>query len=199
MKCENCGAKIANDEKNCPECGVPVKSENVPNTILNADPTTSETFIFSEHLLLPSLLRFAAGIILIIIVILSFRDIKFSFMLKDAILSALFFGSLALYLFFSGIAAIIQEKNCFVCITPERVYGKIPKGFFGVKEFDIPLADIILVDKSSRLSLFRFFLFIYDEELKISTKEGETEISAFSRRLISKISKTLTDYIKKYK
>lgn len=199
MKCQNCGAKITNDEKSCPECGVYAKNESVPNAILNADPTTSETFIFSEHLLIPSLLKFAGAIALAVIIALSFRDIKFYFMLEKEIFAALFLGAVAVFLVFRGIAGIIQEKKCFLCITPERIYGKIPTGFLGVKEIDVPLADIILINNSSRLFFFRFFLFIYDEELKIITKEGETEINASSRRMVTKISKTLTNYFKKYK
>lgn len=194
MKCENCGAKITNDEKICPECGNPLKTEPVPEAILNADPATSETFIFSEHLLWPTLLRFIGGIILIIVVVFSFRDIKYSFMLEDAILTALFCGALALYLFFRGVSGLVQEKNCFVCITPERVYGKIPAGLFDAEEIDIPLADIIAVNETHRH--YRLFL---STDLEIVTKQNEIEINASSGELQSKISKSVRKYIKEYK
>lgn len=194
MKCENCGAKITNDEKICPECGNPLKTEPVPEAILNADPATYETFIYSEHLLWPTLLRFIGGIILIIVVVFSFRDIKYSFMLEDAILTALFCGALALYLFFRGVSGLVQEKNCFVCITPERVYGKIPAGLFDAEEIDIPLADIIAVNETHRH--YRLFL---SRDLEIVTKQNEIEINASSGELQSKISKSVRKYIKEYK
>ncbi len=194
MKCENCGAKITNDEKICPECGNPLKTEPVPEAILNADPATSETFIFSEHLLIPTLLRFIGGIIIILVIIFSFRDIKFYFILEKRIMSALICGVLALYLFFRGVSGLVQEKNCFVCITPERVYGKIPTGFFGVKEIDIPLADIISVNET----YLRYRLFS-SRDLKIVTKQNEIEINASSGELLTKIGESLTDYMKKYK
>ncbi len=194
MKCKFCGARSTNNEKNCPECGNPIKNESVPVTIPDADPETSETFIYSKHLLWPTLLRFIGGIILIIVVVFSFRDIKYSFMLEEAILTALFCGGLALYLFFRGISGLIQEKNCFVCITPERIYGKIPTGLFDAEEIDIPLADIVAVNET-----YRSYRFFSSSDLKIVTKQNEIEINASSGDLLTKIGKSLTKYIKKYK
>lgn len=194
MKCNNCGAKITNNEKNCPECGKPLKAEPVPEAILNADPSTYETFLYSEHLLVPTLFRFIGGIILILVIIFSFRDVKYYFVLEKRIVSALFCGGLALYLFFRGVSGLIQERNCFVCITPERVYGKIPAGLFDAEEIDIPLADIIAVNETHQH--YRLYL---STDLKIVTKQNEIEINASSDDLLSKISKSIKKYIKEYK
>lgn len=197
MKSQNYNAKITNDEKNCPESDAPVKNESVPVAIPDADPATSETFIYSEHLLIPSLLRFAGAIYLIVNIASSFKNTEFLFMFERTVLASLIWGAVALFLIFRGISAIIQERKCFLCITPEKIYGKIPSGFFNVKEIDIPTANIIAVNKSNWLGALGIpFFFVY---LKILTKESETEIDASSRTMLIKISKTVLDYIRKYK
>lgn len=194
MKCENCGAKIKKSDEVCPECGKSIKTKPVPEAILNADPATSETFIYSEHLLWPTLLRFIGGTVIILIIIFSIKDIEYYFILRKRIVSALVCGVLALYLLFRGVSGLIQEKNCLLCITPERVYGKIPAGLFGTEEIDIPLADIIAVNETSR-----HYRLSSSTDLKIVTKQNEIEINASSDELLTKIGKSLKEYIKKYK
>lgn len=193
MKCKNCKSALTDIDKICPVCGTPVP-QKAPAPILNADPETSETFIYSEHLFWPTLLRFIGGIIIILIIIFSFRDIQFYFILEKRIMSSLFCGALAIYLFFRGISGLIQEKNCFVCITPERVYGKIPTGLFDAEEINIPLADIVAVNET-----YRSYRLLSSTDLKIVTKQNEIEINASSGEMLTKIGKSITKYIKKYK
>ena len=173
------------------------QTEKNSSPALDANPDTSTTFIFSEHIILPTLLRLACIAFLVLSAVLSFGILNPHLLTANTIIRSSLYFALAGFLLFRAVTAPFQERKCFLCITPEKIRGKIPTGFFGVKEIDIPTADIIAVEKSSLFGIWTVLFFFVS--LKFITKDGETDISASSRLMLIKISKTAIDYIKKYK
>ncbi len=210
MKCLNCGARVRKSEELCPECGAYI-SQNSNSSVLTPQNTPEEIDIetlekaeeevrhidneeyglkieeynFRDYLLFPSIMKIGGGIALIIIVIYSFVENP----LKSEITNILciFFALLAL---FSGIASIIQERNCKLTVNDEKVYGTIPQGFFDTEVIDIKIEDIIGINESG------FYSRNPNPKVHIVTKEKEFVVKGSSSVMLKDFSKTLKNSVK---
>ncbi len=210
MKCKFCGARIKKSDELCPECGafVSKKEASAANKIPEAETNTciekteeavqntyeaaTKTYNFGDYLLWPTILRFGGGIVLALVIIFSF-DIHRFLLKRSSLISTIICIFLVLYLFFKGIVSIIQEKKCTLCITPERVYGSIPSGFFDIEDIDIPIEDIIAVNETGFHSRHS------NPQVHIVTKEKEITVDGSSSSMLADFSKTLKEYVKNCK
>ncbi|MBQ8014844.1 MAG: hypothetical protein IJ264_01505 [Clostridia bacterium] len=209
MKCLNCGARVRKTEEICPECGKYIssekeyiaheiqtekaetnfeKSEKSENAVNNIDGSISEKYDFKDHIILPSLLSIGGGLILLFIVIFSFirNPLK-----SNA--SNIFCFFIAIFAIFNGIVSFVQEKECELNITSDRVYGRIPVGFVNTETIDIKIEDIISVNETG------FFSKYPGAEVQIVTKENEYTIKGSSKTMLLNFSKSLKNKIKNIK
>lgn len=207
MKCLDCGAKIKRDEEICPECGAYIsrdkkasassvqtetKKEITVELLEKAIETTKKTdenkpqkYNFRDYLILPSIIRIGGGILLIIALIISF--IKYPFKNEITTVLCFFFAG---YIIFKGIASLIQERNCVLDVTSEKITGTIPLGFFDTEAVEINIGDIIAVNEkdfhSKRLGA----------EVHIVTKEKEHVVRSSSQTMLLDLSRTVRNFIK---
>lgn len=207
MKCSFCGARVKKSEEICPECGkfIAAKKEHIPapaapsmeeinydalekaeEIVKNLDFSDSqapetETFMFKDYLLLPSVIKSIGGIIVFVVCIFSFADTR-SFVRSSSIAGSALMLIFAFFLIFDTIAAIIREKNCFIEITDEKVCGVIPEGTFGTQGVDIKISDIVAVAKDGFNSKYSH------PKVIIKTKENEFKIRATSQNMLSDLA-----------
>ncbi len=207
MKCSFCGARVKKSEEICPECGkfIAAKKEHIPapaapsmeeinydalekaeEIVKNLDFSDSqapetETFMFKDYLLLPSVIKSIGGIIVFVVCIFSFADTR-SFVRSSSIAGSALMLIFAFFLIFDTVAAIIREKNCFIEITDEKVSGVIPEGTFGTQGVDINISDIVVVAKDGFNSKYSH------PKVIIKTKENEFKIRATSQNMLSDLA-----------
>ncbi len=207
MKCRNCGARVKKSEEICPECGkyiaakkehistpaVPTKEEidydaleKAEEIVKNLDFSDSqapetETFMFKNYLLLPSIIKSIGGIIVFVVCIFSFADAR-SFVRSSSIAGTGFMLIFAFFLIFDTVATIIREKNCFIEVTAEKVSGVIPEGTFGTESIEIRIEDISKVKKKGFHSKYS------NPKVVISTAEKAVEIRGSSQTMLSDLA-----------
>lgn len=215
MKCSFCGARVKKSEEICPECGkfIAAKKEHIPapaapsmeeinydalekaeEIVKNLDFSDSqapetETFMFKDYLLLPSVIKSIGGIIVFVVCIFSFADTR-SFVRSSSIAGSALMLIFAFFLIFDTVAAIIREKNCFIEITDEKVSGVIPEGTFGTQGVDINISDIVAVAKDGFNSKYSH------PKVIIKTKENEFKIRATSQNMLSDLADAVERRIK---
>ncbi len=215
MKCSFCGARVKKSEEICPECGkfIAAKKEHIPapaapsmeeinydalekaeEIVKNLDFSDSqapetETFMFKDYLLLPSVIKSIGGIIVFVVCIFSFADTR-SFVRSSSIAGSALMLIFAFFLIFDTVAAIIREKNCFIEITDEKVCGVIPEGTFGTQGVDINISDIVAVAKDGFNSKYSH------PKVIIKTKENEFKIRATSQNMLSDLADAVEKRIK---
>ncbi len=215
MKCSFCGARVKKSEEICPECGkfIAAKKEHIPapaapsmeeinydalekaeEIVKNLDFSDSqapetETFMFKDYLLLPSVIKSIGGIIVFVVCIFSFADTR-SFVRSSSIAGSALMLIFAFFLIFDTVAAIIREKNCFIEITDEKVSGVIPEGTFGTQGVDIKISDIVAVAKDGFNSKYSH------PKVIIKTKEDEFKIRATSQNMLSDLADAVEKRIK---
>ncbi|MBQ2694073.1 MAG: hypothetical protein IJF57_00835 [Clostridia bacterium] len=207
MKCSFCGARVKKSEEICPECGkfIATKKEHIPTPAVSAkeeidydalekaeeivknldfsdsQAPETETFMFKDYLLLPSVIKSIGGIIVFVVCIFSFADTR-SFVRSSSIAGSALMLIFAFFLIFDTVAAIIREKNCFIEITDEKVSGVIPEGTFGTQGVDINISDIVAVAKDGFNSKYSH------PKVIIKTKENEFKIRATSQNMLSDLA-----------
>lgn len=215
MKCSFCGARVKKSEEICPECGkfIAAKKEHIPTPAVSAkeeidydalekaeeivknldfsdsQAPETETFMFKDYLLLPSVIKSIGGIIVFVVCIFSFADTR-SFVRSSSIAGSALMLIFAFFLIFDTVAAIIREKNCFIEITDEKVSGVIPEGTFGTQGVDINISDIVAVAKDGFNSKYSH------PKVIIKTKENEFKIRATSQNMLSDLADAVERRIK---
>lgn len=210
MKCLNCGARINKSEELCHECGAYISREPKPHILPSQHEDEEKInlevlekaeeavrhidnedfslkineYNFRDYLLFPSLIKLGGGLALIIIVIYSYIKNP----LKNGVINIFcFFG--ALFALFSGIASIIQERNCKLSVNNKKVYGTIPQGFFGTETIDINIEDIIGINETG------FYSRSSDPKVHIVTKEKEITVKGSSQTMLSDLSENLKNIL----
>ncbi len=207
MKCSFCGARVKKSEEICPECGkfIAAKKENISTPAVptkeeidydalekaeeivksldfsDSQAPETETFMFKDYLLLPSIIKSIGGIIVFVVCIFSFADTR-SFVRSSSIAGSAFMLIFAFFLIFDTVAAIIREKNCFIEITDAKVSGVIPEGTFGTQGIDINISDIVAVAKDGFNSKYSH------PKVIIKTKEDEFKIRGTSQNMLSDLA-----------
>lgn len=216
MKCSFCGARVKKSEEICSECGKFIAAEKEHVLISPATPAQkeinydtlekaeeivkildisaseipeTETFMFKDYLLLPSIIKSIGGIIVFVICIFSFADAR-SFVRSSSVAGSAFMLIFAFFLIFDTVSAIIREKNCFVEVTDEKVSGVIPEGTFSTESFDINIEDIVMVEKEGFNSKYSH------PKVIIRTKENEFEIRGTSQTMLSDFADAVERQIK---
>ncbi len=216
MKCRNCGARVKKSEEICPECGKYIAAEKehvlihtapaqeeidydalekAEEIVKNLDISASqapetESFMFKDYLLLPSIIKSIGGIIVFVVCIFSFADTR-NFVCSSSIAGSAFMLIFAFFLLFDTVSAIIREKNCFVEITDEKVSGVIPEGTFGTESIDINIEDIVMVEKDGFNSKYSH------PKVIIKTKENEIKIRGSSTHMLSDLADAVEKRIEK--
>ena len=151
MKCPECGTRIRRGEEVCSECGkyiskeIPQTTEKKEVKIINTE-NRAKTYRYEEHMVLSVCLRIVFGILIIVFFFVYMLTSPRARFTSSAFSSAIMLlgGGFSI---FSAIASIIQERNCFLCIDGEKVHGIIPEGTFETKEFEVPLSEVVYVEK----------------------------------------------------
>ncbi|MBR3781350.1 MAG: zinc ribbon domain-containing protein [Clostridia bacterium] len=212
MKCLNCGARVRKNEELCPECGAYISTdketyvltpqrtpeeeidlealEKAEEEVRNIDSEESglkiEEYNFRDYLILPSFIKIGGGLVLLFAVIFSFVKNPIRYNDFTTIL-CLFFS---LFTIFTGVSSIIQEKDCKLTVTPEKVYGTIPVDFFSTEAIDINIEDIIAVNETGFHSRHP------NPKVHIVTKEKEITVKGSSSIMLKDFSKTLQNKAK---
>ncbi len=214
MKCQNCGARVKKIEEICPECGKYISKDKKPAVLSvqtetkkeisvellekaientekteNTDELTPRKFNFKDYLIFPSIIRIGGGIVLMVASAASFASRPFRYM-TSSVYSLIFCILASLFFILKGIASIIQERNCVLDVTSEKVSGRIPLGFFDTEAIDIDIDSIIAVTErdfhSRRLSA----------EVHIVTKEKEYVVKSSSQDMLLDLSGTVQKFMK---
>lgn len=185
MKCTECGSKIKRGEEVCSECGKYISKEETKTASTQKkevkiifSENKPKTYRYEEHLVLSVCLRIVFGILIIVFFFVYMLTSPRARFTSSAFSSAIMLlgGGFSI---FSAIASIIQERNCFLCIDGEKVHGIIPEGTFETKEFEIPLNEIVYVEKADFNSRHS------NPKIIIITAEQRTEVRASSRTMLS--------------
>ena len=188
MKCPECGAKIKSGEEFCSVCGKYISKEK-PQPVAEKEiriitESKTKTYRYKKRNFLSVLLRLFTGLFIIVfffVYITTSPRARFTSSAFSGVLMLLFGG----FSIFSAIASIIQERNCFLCIDEEKVYGIIPEGTFETQKFEIPLNEIVYVEKAD------FGSRISNPKIIIITAEQRTEVSASSGTMLSEFCEEL--------
>ncbi len=211
MKCLDCGAKIKRDEEICPECGayisrdkktsvLPVQTETNKEITVEllekaiektekTDESKPQKYDFMDYLILPSIIRIGGGIVLMVASIVSFVSRPFLY-ISSSVYSLMFCVLASLFFIFKGIASIIQERNCALDVTSEKITGRIPLGFFDTEAVEINIGDIIAVNEKD------FHSKRLEAEVHIVTKEKEYVVRSSSQTMLLDLSRTVQNFIK---
>lgn len=216
MKCRNCGARVKRSEEICPECGKYIAAENehvlthtaparkeidcdvlekaeesVKNIdVLTADTSKPEKFIFKDYLLLPSIIRMGVGILTFVVCVLSMSEARF-YIRSSSIGSTAIVIIFAFFCIFNAISSIIQERNCFIEITDDKVFGTIPKGTFDTEDFELNIEDIVAAEKEGFHSKHA------NPKVQIITAENQITVRASSTHMLSDLADALEKRIQK--
>lgn len=191
MKCPECGTRIRRGEEVCSECGKYISEISETKTVDTPKKEVriitdkkNKNYRYAKHLALPVILKGAMGLFFIAFTIYYMATsprARFASSSLSSVLIILFGG----FSIFSAIASIIQERNCFLCIDEEKVHGIIPKGTFETQEFEIPLSEIVYVEKAD------FGSRISNPKIIIITAEQRTEVRASSGTMLSEFCEDL--------
>ncbi len=188
MKCPECGEKIKSGEEVCSNCGKYISKEKTQPAaekgIRIITESKTKTYRYEKRIILSVSLRLFMGLFIIgfyFYYMITSPRARFTSSAFSGVLMLLFGG----FSIFSAIASIIQERNCFLCIGKEKVHGIIPKGTFETQEIEIPLSEIVYVEKADFNSRFS------NPKIIIITAAQRTEVRASSGTMLSEFCEEL--------
>ena len=182
MKCPECGEKIKRGEEVCSNCSKYISKEKpqpaAEKEIRIITESKTKTYRYEKRIILSVLLRLFMGLFIIVFFFVYMLTSPRARFTSSAFSSAIMLlgGGFSI---FSAIASIIQERNCFLCIDKEKVHAIIPKGTFETQEFEIPLSEIVYVEKADFGSRYS------NPKIIIITAEQRTEVRASSKTMLS--------------